>query len=178
MEGLGIDVHNFAQAIAFWGTETQARLKRAHKWAGQLWVAEAKKRCPVDEGRLRSSIRTNTYSDSYGILITEVGTNVEYGVYVEFGTKWIANGAVLRIGLRPDVNDAQSIHWWRAKAGDAFDVDDVSIAHRGGKLVTLGGGEAAGPQEQMPWLRSAWSVCRPKVIQWFSDAMQPPAQSA
>lgn len=47
-------------------------------------TANAKDRCPVDLGRLRASIAMNP---SYGGLEVEVGTNVEYAPYVEFGTR-------------------------------------------------------------------------------------------
>mgnify|MGYP002527731936 FL=1 len=49
-------------------------------------VAEgyAKKLCPVDTGNLRNSI-THTVADS-GERAAYVGTNSEYGVYVECGT--------------------------------------------------------------------------------------------
>lgn len=43
----------------------------------------AKERCPVDTGRLRASIATETTDDG---LSGVVGTNVEYGPFVEFGT--------------------------------------------------------------------------------------------
>jgi phage gpG-like protein len=42
---------------------------------------EAKELCPVDSGRLRSSITHEILADS-----AKVGTNVEYAPYVEFGT--------------------------------------------------------------------------------------------
>lgn len=45
--------------------------------------ADAKRLCPVDTGRLRASIQTalaHTYAGA------EVGTNVEYAPFVEFGT--------------------------------------------------------------------------------------------
>ena len=42
---------------------------------------EAKKRCPVETGTLRRSIHTELH-DTYG----EVGTNLHYAPYVEFGT--------------------------------------------------------------------------------------------
>lgn len=44
----------------------------------------AKQRCPVDTGRLRSSIHIIFRKDGLG---SEVGTDVEYAPYVEFGTK-------------------------------------------------------------------------------------------
>lgn len=45
---------------------------------------DAKKSCPVDTGRLRSSITTNIISTYSG----EVGTNVEYAGWVEYGTRY------------------------------------------------------------------------------------------
>ena len=45
--------------------------------------ADAKELCPVDTGRLRSSITTALAATYPG---AEVGTNVEYAPYVEFGT--------------------------------------------------------------------------------------------
>jgi hypothetical protein len=48
---------------------------------------EAKNLCPVDFGILRSSIeKTVDASDAGRILSAEVGTNVEYAPFVEFGT--------------------------------------------------------------------------------------------
>lgn len=54
-----------------------------------LWVMnDARSKCPVDIGTLRNSITYEVYDD-YG----EVGTNLEYAPYVEFGTgKFAVNG--------------------------------------------------------------------------------------
>lgn len=46
----------------------------------------AKRRCPVDEGRLRSSIRWELRSDSRG-LHAVVGSDVEYALFVHEGTR-------------------------------------------------------------------------------------------
>lgn len=47
----------------------------------------ARRYCPVDTGRLRSSITTsNSKRDASGYYI-EVGTNVRYAALVEFGTR-------------------------------------------------------------------------------------------
>jgi HK97 gp10 family phage protein len=45
----------------------------------------AKRNAPVDTGRLRSSITHSVNVDGTG-LFAEIGTNVEYAVYQEFGT--------------------------------------------------------------------------------------------
>lgn len=45
----------------------------------------AKRSCPVDTGRLRSSIAWRLEADTRGISAV-IGTNVEYAPYVELGT--------------------------------------------------------------------------------------------
>lgn len=51
---------------------------------------EAKENAPVDDGTLRASI---THEIDPAALVAEVGTNVEYAPYVEFGTGiFAANG--------------------------------------------------------------------------------------
>lgn len=45
----------------------------------------AKRLCPVDTGRLRSSITNEIGQDGEG-LVAVVGTNVEYAPYIELGT--------------------------------------------------------------------------------------------
>lgn len=48
--------------------------------------ADAKSTCPVDTGRLRASIQYNKTGD----YSAEVGTNVSYAPYVEYGTHKMA----------------------------------------------------------------------------------------
>lgn len=45
----------------------------------------AKQHCPVDTGRLRASIAWRMARDASG-LYAQVGTNVHYGIFIEFGT--------------------------------------------------------------------------------------------
>lgn len=49
----------------------------------------AKQGCPVDTGRLRSSITNEIGQDGEG-LVAVIGTNVEYAPYVELGTSRMA----------------------------------------------------------------------------------------
>lgn len=49
----------------------------------------AKRLCPVDTGRLRSSITNEIGQDGEG-LVAVVGTNVEYAPYIELGTSKMA----------------------------------------------------------------------------------------
>jgi HK97 gp10 family phage protein len=46
---------------------------------------EARRRAPVDTGRLRNSITHRVYGTEYAI-VAEIGTDVEYAIYQEFGT--------------------------------------------------------------------------------------------
>lgn len=60
--------------------------------------AAAKRYCPVDTGRLRSSITHETGTDERG-PVARIGTNVDYGVYVEVGTSRAAAQPFLRPAL-------------------------------------------------------------------------------
>src|SRR5258708_7791046 len=62
--------------------DVQAAANEAVQAAGIECQAEAKKACPVDTGRLRSSILYHQ-----GEQECTVDTNVEYASYVEHGTK-------------------------------------------------------------------------------------------
>ena len=61
-----------------------ASLARGLEKCGLVAEGYAKKLCPVDTGNLRNSI-THTVADN-GERAAYVGTNSEYGVYVECGT--------------------------------------------------------------------------------------------
>lgn len=61
-----------------------AAVGRALEKCGIVAEGHAKKLCPVDTGNLRNSI-THTVADN-GERAAYVGTNSEYGVYVECGT--------------------------------------------------------------------------------------------
>lgn len=53
----------------------------------QIRVERAAKRlCPVDTGRLRSSITRGEIARDGNDLVATIGTNVEYARHVEFGT--------------------------------------------------------------------------------------------
>lgn len=58
-----------------------ADLKDALNESCLLVENTAKENCPVDSGQLRNSIASNVSGET-----GEVGTNVDYGVYVEYGT--------------------------------------------------------------------------------------------
>lgn len=61
--------------------------------------SQAKRLCPVDTGRLRSSITHRLAHDSRG-LYALVGSNVVYAPFVELGTRHMAAQPFLRPALK------------------------------------------------------------------------------
>lgn len=72
---------------------------RALETVGLAAEGHAKALCPVDTGRLRNSITHVVDPDGHGVSI---GTNVEYGRYVELGTS--------RTDPQPFLNPAATEH--------------------------------------------------------------------
>lgn len=68
-------------------------IAKALEEIGLLAEGYAKKECPVDTGRLRNSITHAVVSRERSVY---VGTNVEYGPYVELGTRKRAAKPFLR----------------------------------------------------------------------------------
>lgn len=65
--------------------ELPIAIAKALEEIGLVAEGYAKKLCPVDTGRLRNSI---THSIDTSGMFAIIGTNVEYGPYVELGTSW------------------------------------------------------------------------------------------
>lgn len=68
----------------------------------------AKLLCPVDTGRLRNSI-TNIVDDDETVIRVYVGTNVEYGKYVEHGTTKMDAQPLLKPALADHASDFMRI---------------------------------------------------------------------
>ena len=83
----------------------------------------AKQRAPVDTGALRSSINTVIEGDVYSAMAAEVGTEVNYGVFVELGTERMAPQPYL---------------------GPAFDEVEPSFVQALQQISPLGGGGIGG----------------------------------
>ena len=64
-------------------SEMQASILRALETCGIVGEGYAKKACPVDTGNLRESITHQVQPSEPAVYI---GTNSEYGAYVELGT--------------------------------------------------------------------------------------------
>lgn len=71
----------------------------------------ARELCPVDTGRLRSSIHSTPGHDAQGPFV-EIGTNVVYALPVEFGTSKAPAQPFLRPGL---AEEASSFRWTGAR---------------------------------------------------------------
>jgi HK97 gp10 family phage protein len=56
------------------------------------------RRCPVDTGRLRSSITHGLFVDERG-LVARIGSDVVYAPYVELGTRYMRAQPYLRPAL-------------------------------------------------------------------------------
>lgn len=82
------------RAIAGIKLETEADLTRF----AQRVVRSARQFCPVQYGVLRGSINATPGRDSRG-LFYDIGTNVEYALPVEFGTRYQQAQPFMRRGL-------------------------------------------------------------------------------
>ena len=117
------------------------------------WHEEAAKRAPVRTGALRNKIVSEVVV-TRAKIVAAVGSNQHYAPHVEFGTDRIAGGAVKALGMGV-VTDDQAIKNWPAKARDRQGVLSPEL------LQAL---ERQGLDEQMPWLRTAWSA----IADWAS----------
>lgn len=179
------DLQALAQLAQAWKAQAGRRTMQAHRRIGQLHRREAIERVPVDEGRLRNAILTNTYlvGDQYH---TETGTNVEkYPAFVEFGTRYIAGGRVKALGQRVDITDAQAIKLWPAKNFGSLNlktggrkaglIDEKSGRANLRVIEAIDKRLAAGrAQESMPWLRPSFQKIKAQAIEMLQAALEPP----
>lgn len=82
------------RAIGMIKLDTEADLVRL----GQRCVRAMRQFCPVDTGRLRNSIGVTQGRDSRGLYL-DIGTNVDYGPPVEYGTSVMTAQPFVRRGL-------------------------------------------------------------------------------
>lgn len=110
------------------GTDLTRRVLRVH--------AAARRLCPVDMGRLRSSIRWSIRQDSRG-LVGLVGSDVNYALYVHEGTRphWAPPGA-LNVWARR--------HGFPAKGGDFLVRRAIAVKGTKGRPFLLNALKEAG----------------------------------
>lgn len=84
-EDEGMENNGLKQRINAVADGIDEKLINALSKAAMRVEAEAKKKCPVDKGELRASI-THEIEKGQNIASAVIGSNLEYSVYVEFGT--------------------------------------------------------------------------------------------
>lgn len=129
--------------------QSESKLRRNLVRVGTKWQHEAKLRVPDETGTTRNSILYEVGSQA-GEQFVACGSNQKHAPHIEFGTKWIAGGAVKKLGLGP-VNDSQAIKSWPAKEADGA------------------------TREQMPWLRPAWESIREWATRLIGESFSPDA---
>lgn len=80
-----MDARQFERGLRRWVGSLSRESKRAADRTGTRVQNEARRRAPVDTGRLRSSIVSRSEDRGRSYTVT-VGTNVEYAEMVEKGT--------------------------------------------------------------------------------------------
>lgn len=65
--------------------------------------SRAKRNCPVDTGRLRSSIQTTAPFFENGMPTVSVGTNVNYAIFVHNGTRYMRGRPFLTDALEAEI---------------------------------------------------------------------------
>jgi len=83
----------------------QQALLRFLKKAGSIIKSSAKANAPVDTSRLRGSIS----SRPEGIRQVIIGPNVDYGIYQEFGTKYMKAQPYMRPALEDNIDNVRDI---------------------------------------------------------------------
>ena len=98
MAGFTIDQNNIGDVLS----ELQMKEAKALEMIGIKAEGYAKALCPVDTGNLRNSITHQVDLSVDGVYI---GTNVEYGPYVELGTVKLPDGKPF---IRPAIENHMS----------------------------------------------------------------------
>lgn len=172
-----LDLKELERLLYQWTEQAEKELKQALRKIGARTQAEAVQRVPVDTSNLKQRILWNLYREN-GEWFVEIGTNVNYAEYLEFGTEYIASGKVKQLGDNPLITDEMSIHSWPAKSGDATELTSVQMDASGGAKGRLRNAQGkflkARPQEQMPWLRPAFNKHRMWAVAQLDKALEPP----
>ena len=147
--GIRSGLVKIAQAV-----QTQAKLRvpvsggvGRHKSGPMKGKFKSLRKGTAKPGHLRQSIKYEVIGTTSTTMEARIGTNEEYGVFLEYGTSRIAGGAVKALGMGDDIQDSQAIHSWPA-------------------LLTR-----RGKEQQMPWLRPAAFMYRAKAKGIMTAAM-------
>jgi len=130
-------------------------VKKALVAIGVEVTRHAKLRVPVSSkgsgghrpGHLKQSIRWEIHGAGLDMEV-RIGPSVDYAPFLEYGTNRIAGGDVKALGTGDDIQDSQAIFSWPA------------LKKRGGS------------NQQMPWLRPAATMVRPRAKALMTAAMR------
>lgn len=117
IEGLA-ELQQKLKALAKLG-DPRGALMDVVQTGAQPIVNEMKKASPVDEGNLKKSIHERVMAYGDGVF-ARIGPGVEYGIYLEFGTRYMAAQPYVRPGYergkRQAVRDMGRAITWLVRA--------------------------------------------------------------
>ena len=96
-----VEIHDTA-----FKAELNEKLIRCLAESGQVVSDEAKNNCPVRTGALRDSIAASVETDT---LTAIIGSDLDYAIYVELGTRKQAPQPYLRQALSSSTTEIQGI---------------------------------------------------------------------
>ena len=143
----------FLRGISLAGRTEAA--KALNKMAA-AWHREIVNHMPVETGVARASVQIRPADeDGSGPVEAAVGSNIDYIPYLEFGTKYIAGGAVKnwKFGDPP-------ILVWPAKMGDR---------KRGPRVRS--DGSVMRREELMPPFRASWQIIQEKMLDMLRNRL-------
>jgi hypothetical protein len=143
----GLDV--LIKDLKDFGKQAEKELESEMQLIAARWGSEAQRRVPVETGLLRNTIFHESGKEG-GEHYAAVGSNQDYAPHIEFGTDWIAGGAVKALGLSPEITDAQAVTSWPAKDANA----------------------TGGSMEQMPFLRPAFMAIRDWALKRLENVLR------
>jgi HK97 gp10 family phage protein len=155
---ISVKVHGVRETIANFkrlSAELRRELQKTVARSAMSVQRGARRRCPVDTGRLRASIRPVYYRDG---LSAEVGTEVSYAAFMEFGTGSLGastNEQPLPSGYQhggPFKPPAQALVEWARR-------------HKVSPWAVSLGIFQAGGVAARPFLFPAWEEERPRFIE-------------
>jgi hypothetical protein len=174
--GFDASAKQLEKRLQGWRKTIRGNAEKAMKQIALRWHAEAAERVPVDEGTLRERLLQNSYEER-GVFIAEVGSNLPYAKFLEYGTDYIAGGKVKALGDDAGITDAQAITVWAAKNAD---IVNNKTGKANNRAVAAGDArlKRGGAQEQMPWLRPAFNKIRRWAEKLLEKALTPPGSKA
>lgn len=95
-------VDNLTQMFQGKQKSIENKITKALAKSGMIVAADAKAKAPVKTGQLRDSINVKISGKS-----AEIGTNVEYAIYQEFGTRYIKAHPYLIPALKENTDRIQ-----------------------------------------------------------------------